>query len=67
MVTRKRINAPTGDERDVHYIDYCKFALEPSVSKLVDLAEDAGWSRQRVLYSLMFLAAEMAKTEAKDT
>jgi hypothetical protein len=56
-----RINAPTIQTVDPRYIDLCKFALDPSFARLVDMAVEAGWSRQRVLYSLMFMAAEKAQ------
>ena len=57
MMRRARLNAPNIENVDPRYLDQCTFALEPSITRLIDLAVEAG---QRVLYSLMFMAAEKA-------
>ncbi|TIR17084.1 MAG: hypothetical protein E5X33_26910 [Mesorhizobium sp.] len=63
MTTRNRINSPTVDEEDVDYLNQCKFALEPSIHRLAELALVAGWSHPRIGYALMVLAMEMTGCE----
>jgi hypothetical protein len=57
-MAKAAINPPTCLITDPTYLTECRFALEPSFTGLVRLAEKAGWDRQQVTYSLMMLAAE---------
>jgi hypothetical protein len=57
-VAKAAINPPNCIPTDPRYLVECRFALEPSFTGLVRLAEKAGWDRQQVTYSLMMLAAE---------
>ncbi|MDX8503481.1 hypothetical protein RFM99_34565 [Mesorhizobium sp. VK4C] len=63
MTALNRVNSPTVDEYDVDYLDQCKFALEPSVRRLAELALAAGWSRPKIGFALMVLAMEMTNCE----
>jgi len=62
-VAKAAINPPNCVITDPHYLVECRFALEPSFSGLVRLAEKAGWDRQQVTYSLMMLAAEAIQAD----
>jgi len=57
-MAKAAINPPNCVITDPNYLNECRFALEPSFTGLLKLAEKAGWDRQRVTYSLMMLAAE---------
>lgn len=57
-MAKAAINPPTCPTTDPAYHTECRFALEPSFTGLIRLAEKAGWERQQVTYSLMMLAAE---------
>ncbi len=59
MAARNRINSPTVDEEDVDYLNQYKFALEPSVHRLAEMAFAAGWSRQKIGDALSALAMEI--------
>lgn len=61
MAKRVRINAPTKSLADADYAAECRFAIEPSFTKMIELAAAAGWDRQQVAFATMYLAAEMAK------
>lgn len=63
MAARNRINSPSVGESDIDYFGQCKFALEPSVHRLAEMALAAGWSRPKVGYALMLLAMEMTSCE----
>lgn len=58
MTTTIRINPP-GDESigSRQYQRSCIFALEPSVTRLIELATEAGWDEQQVVYALICIAA----------
>lgn len=62
-MAKAAINPPNCVITDPHYLVECRFALEPSFSGLVRLAEKAGWDRQQVTYSLMMLAAEAIQAD----
>jgi hypothetical protein len=57
-MAKAAINPPTCPITDPAYHTECRFALEPSFTGLVRLAEKAGWDRQQATYSIMMLAAE---------
>ena len=61
MPKRVRINAPTRSVVDADYAAECRFAIEPSFIKLIELAVAVGWDRQQVAFAAMYLAAETAK------
>jgi hypothetical protein len=60
-----RINSP-GNELigSPQYFRDCLFALEPSVTTLIDLATEAGWDEQQVIYTLMYFAATNIQDDA---
>lgn len=58
MTTKFKINGPS--KKPVGswtYQDECVFALEPSVTSLIEMAIEAGWDRNQVGCALMCLAA----------
>lgn len=55
-----RINGPTLEPDDGDYLAQCQFALEPSLVKLLRLAELAGWDRTHVVLAALTLCAEFA-------
>ncbi|MCZ4072105.1 hypothetical protein [Agrobacterium sp. LMR679] len=58
MTAKTKINGPSrAPDEGPRYQEECQFALEPSVSKLIELAVDAGWDREQVVYALLNLAA----------
>jgi len=57
-MARARINCPTKDPSDPGYQAECEFALEPSVSKLVDEAMASGWQLSRIARAIMLIAAQ---------
>lgn len=58
MMKTVRINGPSGtSDKSLKYQEECQFALEPSVTRLIELAIDAGWSRDQVVYALLSIAA----------
>lgn len=56
---RAQINPPSEHGRDLGLIAECRFALEPSVLRLLDAAEDAGWDRSTVVTALATFLAEI--------
>jgi hypothetical protein len=64
-MAKAAINPPNCVITDPDYLTQCRFALEPSFTGLVRLAEKAGWDRQQVTYSLMMLAAEALQASGK--
>lgn len=63
MARRVRMNAPTKSPADADYAAECRFSIEPSLTKMIELAVTAGWDRQQVALATMFLAAEIAQKE----
>jgi len=58
MTTAVRINPP--DDEPIGSPQYqrdCVFALEPSVTRLIQLAIDTGWDEQQVVIALLCIAA----------
>jgi len=54
----KRINGPIRSLNEgLRYQEECQFALEPSVTRLIELAIEAGWDHQQVVYALLNIAA----------
>ncbi|MCO5156681.1 MAG: hypothetical protein M9945_07975 [Aquamicrobium sp.] len=59
MAERNRINAPAHDARGtLATLEECKFALTPSLSKLVEMAEAAGWQRDHIAIAIAMFADE---------
>lgn len=65
MAKRVRINAPTKLPTDADYALECRFCLEPSLTKMIELAVAAGWDRKHVAFATMFLAAEIANDDSQ--
>lgn len=60
MTKAIRINGPSRVfDNDLNYQKECKFALEPSVTTLIELATEAGWSRDQVVFALLSIAADV--------
>lgn len=64
MAKRSRIHAPTKSLGDIDYTSECRFAIEPSLTKMIELAEAAGWQRSQVAIAVMFLCAEIARNSS---
>ena len=58
---RPHINAPSERTRNLSLVAECRFALEPSVVRLFDAAEDAGWDRSTVVAALATFLAEISE------
>lgn len=58
MTTSSRINPP-GKNRvgSPQYQAECIFALEPSLMRLIELAKEAGWDEQQVVYAVLCITA----------
>lgn len=66
------INGPSRSlEERLKYQAECQFALEPSATRLIELAIEAGWDHQQVVFALLNIASSyvLDKTvlEAKST
>lgn len=59
-MAKATINPPQHPVDDSRYQPECQFALEPSVTKLLQLAEEAGWDARQAAYAIMMLAAQTA-------
>lgn len=59
-MAKAKINPPQHPVGDSKYQAECQFALEPSVTKLLQLAEEAGWDAHQAAYAVMMLAAQAA-------
>ena len=58
MTKTIRINGPSGtSDNSLKFQEECQFALEPSVTRLIELATEAGWGRDQVVYALLAIAA----------
>lgn len=57
---RISVDAPDVEPEHPEYQNACRSAIEPSVSKLLQLAADAGWNQKRAALALMFIAASLA-------
>jgi hypothetical protein len=62
MAKANRINPPSHALGDPQYQTHCQFALEPSVTKLLEMATAAGWDAAQVAYAIMMLAATNLKS-----
>ncbi|EXL09790.1 hypothetical protein [Aquamicrobium defluvii] len=59
MAEGNRINAPTREERGtLATVEECKFALAPSLTKLMEMATSAGWQRHHVAIAMAMFADE---------
>lgn len=61
MTKHLRINRPTLEPEDREYLAQCQFAIEPSLVKLLSVAEMAGWDRTHVVLAALTLCAELAE------
>lgn len=58
MTKTIRINGPSGTSNDSRRSqEECQFALEPSVTRLIELATEAGWNHEQVVYAMLAVAA----------
>lgn len=57
-MAKAKINPPQHPVEDSRYQPECQFALEPSVTKLLQMAEQAGWDTRQAAYAVMMLAAQ---------
>lgn len=66
-MVRAKINYPTKHPSDLGYQAECEFALEPSVSMLVDEAVASGWQLRDVACAIIFMAAQrLSNSKEKD-
>lgn len=63
MASGNRINPPTHTPSDPQYTHECRFALEPSVSRLIEMAVEAGWHRNHVVWAIVMLASPAASDD----
>lgn len=49
------------------YLRQCGFALEPSINRLIELAVEAGWSRQDVLAAILIETGRRLETDKDGT
>lgn len=56
-----QINSPSSLRSSLDYQEECKFALEPSISKLIEMAEAAGWDRSHIVIAVLRATIEMAE------
>ncbi|PWK72703.1 hypothetical protein [Aminobacter sp. AP02] len=56
-----RINSPTVDPEDGNYMAQCQFAIEPSLIKMLHIAEQAGWDRSHVVMAALSVCAGYAE------
>lgn len=66
MASTNRINPPNQSVSHPGYQRDCQFALEPSVTKLLDLAVAAGWDQEHVIDAVLVLVASRLKLPAVD-
>lgn len=68
-MAKAKINPPNHPTTHVSYQRECQMALEPSLTTLLEMAEQAGWDASQASYAVMILAAERLKehhTQAPD-
>ncbi|WP_157018689.1 hypothetical protein [Mesorhizobium xinjiangense] len=63
MKKAAKINPPEQEPTDADYQAHCQFALEPSVTRLLKMAEDAGWEPRQAAYAIMVLAATSVRQD----
>ena len=57
MADQARINSPLGVNREtISQVRECRFALEPSLDRLVELADKAGWTKREIAVALALYA-----------
>lgn len=56
-----KINPPNHCATHVSYQRDCQLALEPSLTRLLEMAEEAGWDARQASYAIVMLAAERLK------
>ena len=63
-MAKAKINPPENSVTDLNYQRDCQLALEPSLTKLLDMASDAGWDLHQATYAVMILAAANLRNQA---
>lgn len=58
------INSPSNLACTMDYQTECTFALEPSITGLLDKAELAGWDRQQAVIAVLTVASLMLDEKA---
>lgn len=66
-MAKAKINSPENAVTHLNYQRDCQLALEPSLTKLLDMANDAGWDLHQATYAVMILAAANLKNQASPT
>ena len=66
-MAKAKINPPENPVTHLNYQRDCQLALEPSLTKLLDMARDAGWDIHQATYAVMILAAANLKNQASPT
>jgi len=61
MAATIRINPPEHADSHPRYQPDCEFALEPSVTRLLENAEAVGWNIHQAAYAIMILSAAIVK------
>ena len=63
-MAKAKINPPDHPVTHLNYQRDCQLALEPSLTKLLDMAKQAGWDLHQATYAVMILAAANLKNQA---
>jgi hypothetical protein len=63
-MAKAKINRPENSVTHLNYQRDCQLALEPSLTKLLDMAKDAGWDLHQATYAVMILAAANLRNQA---
>jgi hypothetical protein len=63
-MAKAKINPPEHPISDLNYQRSCQLALEPSLTKLLDSATNAGWDLHQATYAVMILAATNLRNQA---
>ena len=66
-MAKAKINPPENSTTDLNYQRDCQLALEPSLTKLLDMARDSGWDLHQATYAVMILAAANLRNQASPT
>lgn len=63
-MAKAKINPPDREVTHLNYQRDCQMALEPSLTKLLDMARDAGWDLHEATYAVMILAAANLRSQS---
>lgn len=61
LIREPVVDKPKTAIKDASYESECRAALKPHLEAVLDLAVKAGWDRNMVSYSLMYLAAKTSR------